>query len=140
MPPVLEVTTSPDADDIAALTEGLAQFNISAVGPSGREALAVIVRDGDTMLAGLAGYTAWGWLFVQQLWVAESTRSQGWAQRMLNAAESEAIRRGCHGAYIDTFNPVALKAYQRAGYTEFGRLPDFPQGRDRVWLKKKISS
>ncbi len=39
-------------------------------------------------------------------------------------------RRGCHGAYIDTFNPVALKVYQRQGYVPFGELADFPKGAD----------
>ena len=57
---------------------------------------------------------------------------------MLAAAEAEARDRGCHAAYIDTFNPVALKIYQRAGYVPFGALEDFPIGRTRTFLQKTL--
>jgi predicted GNAT family acetyltransferase len=57
---------------------------------------------------------------------------------MLAAAEVEAKARGCHGAYIDTFNPVALKVYRRAGYVPFGELRDFPKGRTRTFLQKSL--
>jgi hypothetical protein len=57
---------------------------------------------------------------------------------MLAAAEAEAKARGCRGAYIDTFSPVALKVYRRAGYEPFGELKDFPAGRTRVFLQKKL--
>ena len=88
--------------------------------------------------AGISGYTAWGWLYVQWLWIAEDQRGKGLAGQMLGAAESEAKRRGCHGSYIDTFNPVALKVYQRAGYVAFGTLADFPEGRTRTFLQKRL--
>jgi hypothetical protein len=39
-------------------------------------------------VAGLWGYTAWGWLYVQWLWVAETGREQGVAGRMLAAARA----------------------------------------------------
>lgn len=57
---------------------------------------------------------------------------------MLAAAETEAAARGCHGADIDTFNPVALKAYQRAGYAPFVVMPYFPKGRTRSFLSKSL--
>ena len=57
---------------------------------------------------------------------------------MLDAAEQEAVARGCRGAWIDTFNPTAAKVYQRQGYQPFGALPDFPVGRSRTFLQKKL--
>ena len=39
---------------------------------------------------------------------------------------------------IDTFNPKAAKAYERQGYWPFRVLPDFPVGRSRVFLQKKL--
>jgi predicted GNAT family acetyltransferase len=57
---------------------------------------------------------------------------------MLAMAEGEARSRGCHGAYIDTFNPVALRTYERAGYATFGTLDDFPFGRTRTFLQKRL--
>jgi GNAT superfamily N-acetyltransferase len=86
----------------------------------------------------MSGYTGWGWLFTQWLFVPESLRGQGIAGKMLDMAEAEAIARGCHGAWIDTFNPQALRAYQRQGYQVFGELPDFPVGRSRSFLQKRL--
>ena len=135
----LEVTDSPSAEALKRVGDALGAFNEGDVGPADRRALAVFVRDvDDTLVAGLSGHTAWGWLYVQWLWVAEDQRGHGLAGRMLFAAEDEARARGCHGAHIDTFNPHALGVYQRAGYTVFGSLPDFPKGRTRSFLSKTL--
>ena len=135
----LSVTAAPTSAETAAIGEGLAGFNEADAGPANRETLAVLLRDdAGAIVGGLLGYTAWGWLYVQWLWLSESQRGSGWAGRMLSAAESEARRRGCHGAYIDTFNPVALRVYRRQGYSVFGSLPDFPKGRTRTFLQKAL--
>ena len=133
------VTAEPAAADVAAVSQALAAFNEADVGPAGQRPLVVLVRDGTgTLVAGITGYTAWGWLYVQRLWVAEGQRGRGVAGRMLQRAEDEARRRGCHGAWIDTFSPVALGVYQRAGYAPFGALPEFPKGRTRTFLSKRL--
>jgi len=137
-PVTLTLTANPTEAELAAIGDGLTRFNDGDVGPSGRQALAVILREEEAIAGGLCGYTAWGWLYVQWLWLAESRRGMGWAGRLLETAETEARRRDCHGAYIDTFNPAALKAYQRAGYRPFGVLPDFPRGRARTFLQKPL--
>jgi GNAT superfamily N-acetyltransferase len=135
-----ETTDTADPADVAFIGSSLAAFNDADVGPSERRAIAVIVRDGEgSIVAGLSGYTAWGWMYVQWLWVAEAARRQGVARRMLAAAEEEAVRRGCHGALIDTFNPKAESIYKQQGYEVFGLLPDFPVGRSRLFLQKRLT-
>ncbi|TGQ38446.1 GNAT family N-acetyltransferase [Mesorhizobium sp. M00.F.Ca.ET.216.01.1.1] len=135
----LETTADPSPEELAFLGERLAAFNDSDVGASGRKTLAVFVRDENgKVVAGISGYTAWGWLYVQWLWVDERLRGEHLAGRMLDAAEREAVARGCHGSLIDTFNPKAAKAYERQGYRPFGVLPDFPVGRNRVYMQKKL--
>lgn len=135
----LTVTATPAPADLDRLGASLAAFNDADVGPAGRLPVAVFIHDrAGTMVAGLSGYTAWGWLYIQWLWIAESQRGQGLAGRLLAAAETEATTRGCHGAWIDTFSPTALKVYQRAGYVPFGALPEFPKGRTRTFLQKAL--
>lgn len=135
----LIVTATPTPAELETIGGGLTAFNESDVGPPERLALAVLVRnEAGTVLAGISGYTAWGWLYVQWLWVAEAQRGQGLAGKMLAAAEGEARTRGCHASYIDTFSPVALKTYERAGYVPFGKLDDFPKGRTRTFLQKPL--
>ncbi|RUW26061.1 GNAT family N-acetyltransferase [Mesorhizobium sp. M4B.F.Ca.ET.215.01.1.1] len=141
MKTTLETTADPSAQELAFLGEQLTAFNDADVGASGRKALAVFVRDeAGKVVAGISGYTAWGWLFVQWLWVDESLRGQHMAGQMLQAAEQEAVARGCHGAWIDTFNPKAARAYERQGYQRFGTLPDFPIGRSRIFLQKSLTA
>lgn len=110
----LETTANPLPEDLTFLAERLAAFNDGDVGASERKALVVFVRDEDcAVVAGISGYTAWGWLYVQWLWVDERLRGQHMAGKMLDAAEQEAMARGCRNAWIDTFNPNAAKVYQR---------------------------
>ena len=135
----ISVTDAPSVEQLDRIGKGLAAFNEADVGPADRRPLAVLVDAGGSNIAGLSGYTAWGWLYVQWLWIAEPHRGQGLAARMLQRAETEARRRGCHGAYIDTFNPQALHVYQKAGYAVFGTLPDFPPGRTRSFLAKDLA-
>ena len=135
----LTVTNAPSAEELSMIGESLQSFNEVDVGPSGRQGIAVVMRDErHAIVAGISGYTAWGWLYVQWLFVAETQRGQGLAGQMLTAAEVEGRARGCHSAYIDTFSPVALKTYQRAGYVPFGALEDFPIGRTRTFLQKRL--
>ncbi len=138
--PQLDLTDTPSDRDLAAISDGLTGFNAEDIGPSGRRALAILIRNDDgKAIGGLSGYTGWGWLFTQWLFVPEALRGQGMAGRLLEKAETEAVARGCHGAWIDTFNPQALRAYQRQGYAIFGELPDFPVGRSRFFLRKRLS-
>ncbi|NGP19009.1 GNAT family N-acetyltransferase [Devosia aurantiaca] len=135
----IEVTEVPSADDLELIGNSLADFNHNDVGPSNKLPLAVFLRaPGSVIVAGISGYTAWDWLYVQWLWVAEQHRGQKLAARMLAAAEAEARQRGCHGSYIDTFNSLALKTYQRSGYKPFGSLPNFLPGRTRTFLQKSL--
>lgn len=137
---MFEVTDAPPAEALETIGQGLTAFNAADVGPSERRPLAVLVGGPDAQgkRGGLSGYTAWGWLFVQWLWLPDDLRGRGLAGQLLAAAEEEARLRGCHGAWIDTFNPQARRAYERQGYEVFGELPDFPPGRSRVFLKKQL--
>ena len=139
---MFEVTDAPPTVALEAIGNGLTAFNAADVGPSERRPLAVLVGGPEAkgQRGGLNGYTGWGWLFVQWLWLPEDLRGRGLAGKLLQAAEDEARRRGCHSAWIDTFNPQARRAYERQGYQAFGELADFPIGRTRVFLKKSLAA
>ncbi|TIW20430.1 MAG: GNAT family N-acetyltransferase, partial [Mesorhizobium sp.] len=78
MKTTLEITAEPLPRDLAFLGESLTAFNDGDVGPSDRKPLVVFVRDEhDAVVAGISGYTAWGWLYVQWLWVDETLRGKG---------------------------------------------------------------
>ncbi|MCL6706978.1 GNAT family N-acetyltransferase [Pseudomonas sp. R2.Fl] len=128
--------TVPDADRDAIL-DALKAHNNAMLGPTDRRDLFIPLKDEDGKTdGGLVGYTGRGWLYVEMLFVPDRLRGQGLAGKLLRMAEDEARARGCKGAYIDTINPVARRAYERQGYEVFGTLENFTGEFSIVWLRK----
>ncbi|MBA1345836.1 N-acetyltransferase [Rhizobium sp. WYCCWR 11146] len=137
--PEFELTASPSPEELAVITDALSAFNNADLGPSDRRPLAVLIRDTDgKVTGGLSGFTAWGWLFTQMLYIPDTLRGTGLAGKLLAKAEDEARARGCRGAWIDTFSSKALHVYISQGYEVFGELQDFPEGRTRSFLRKNL--
>ena len=134
----LYVETDPTPGDVAAVVAGLVGFNTGHAGPEGWQRLAVLLRNADGgVAAGLLASTHWNWLFVSHLWVGEALRGQGIGRTLLEAAEQEAVRRGCEHAWVDTFSFQARGFYERLGWERFGQLADFPPGHTRYFLQKR---
>ncbi|WP_277183782.1 GNAT family N-acetyltransferase [Caballeronia sp. BR00000012568055] len=134
----VSVTDWIDASFEADVAGGLAAFNAAQFGPSGHRELAVSLYRDDEFVGGLAGFTAWEWLFVKWLWIREDARGAGLAAQALDAAEAEAKKRGCRAAWLDTLNPAARNVYLRHGYIVFGELPDFLKGHARYFMQKRL--
>ena len=135
----LHLEDSPALDDINAVERILGAYN-RQMGLPGWQSLTLVLRDATgTVVGGLRGNTGWEWLYVDTLAVAEELRGQDWGTRLLAAAEQEAVRRGCHSAYLDTFDFQALPFYQKQGYAIFGTLPHFPGEHTRYFLQKALS-
>ena len=67
--------------------------------------LFITLRDEENHIAGgLVARTRWGGLEVQYLWVSDDHRAQGFGRQLMLEAEKQAIQRGCHMAYVDTFS------------------------------------
>jgi GNAT superfamily N-acetyltransferase len=137
----IEVRDGAPEADAQVVQRGLIEHALaSGVEPRNYRLLAVVLRDdAGTVVGGLVGATVWGWLHVEELWVAERLRGHGWGTRMLERAEREAVQRGCHGAHLDTFDFQALDFYQRLGYEVFGALDDFPTGHVRYFVRKRLA-
>ncbi len=120
-----------------AILSGIKAHNDTLLGPTDRKDIYFpITADDGTVDGGLVGNTGRGWLYVELLFIPQRLRGQGMAGKLLALAEEEAKVRGCIGAYIDTINPVACRAYERAGYRVFGRIENFTKGLDICWLIK----
>ena len=136
----LSVESEPAEQDTAFIRTQLNEFNWSRVENDHYQPLAVFLRAaGSSIAGGLVGNTYWGWLHVSILWVAADLRQHGYGRTLLQAAEQEALRRGCHAAHLDTMSfHGALPFYQRQGYTVFGELHDLPTGHTRYFLQKTL--
>lgn len=136
----ISVEENPSPAELDVIERALVEHNEARSEPRNYTPLAVFLRNAEgQIVGGLRGLTVWGWLFVSQLWVAADLRGQDYGTRLMEAAEREAMTRGCHAAYVDTFSFLALDFYRKVGYTVFGTLEDFPKGHTRYFLKKVLT-
>lgn len=101
----LDVEDDPSEAEVGVLLGNLEQFNESQW-PRHQpwRPLGVFVRDRENIVAGLAGETYCGWLFIRYLWVSDSLRGQGVGRQLMDEAERRASERGCHSVWLDTFS------------------------------------
>jgi len=84
--------------------------------------LTLTLRDGDRIVAGIDGTTAYGWLLIKVLWVDTSLRGRQIGRGLVDRAIGIARTRGCHGAWLDTSDPGARVFYRKLGFVPFGTL------------------
>ena len=136
----ITLTDQPDPANAKFIEDGLAAYNLRFAPPYGTQRLAVLLHDADGKLAGgLLGLTWWGWLRIDIMWLDEAVRGQDWGTRLMQAAEAEAIRRGCHHVFLDTLSFQALPFYLKLGYIVFGQLDDLPMGHSMYFMQKQLS-
>src|SRR6187455_321901 len=108
----IEIEPSPSEQTLEIVRAGMRRFIESHVPWAEYSDIALIARSDDGAVIGAAlGETGRGWLHVSVVWVEERERGQRLGTQLVNAMEVEAIRRGCHGAYLDTFSYQARPFY-----------------------------
>ena len=95
--------------------------------------------DGDTWLGGLVARFGTHWVFVELLSVAASARGRSVGRELMQQVEDEARSRGLAGIWLDTYSFQAPGFYRRLGFTEFGRIDDYPPGQSRIFLQKRLA-
>ena len=141
MTPTLTLLDRSDPAAAQAIHSLLLTFNNETSGYmfDGR-AVVITVADpaSNRILGGLWGSTAYGYLHVDMLVLPESLRRQGIGTDLMRKAEQEAVRRGCHGSYLETFDFQARGFYEKLGYTLFGQLENTPPGHTRYFMKRSL--
>ncbi|WP_244479775.1 GNAT family N-acetyltransferase [Methylobacterium sp. Leaf94] len=121
-----------------AILAPLVAYNEAQVPGGDWGLLALTVRDADgAIVGGLWGRHGYGMLFVELLALGPA-RGQGLGRRLMRQAEAEARRRGLSGIWLDTWTFQAPGFYARLGFTECGRITDYPPGHDRIFFVKRF--
>ncbi len=136
----LELSDVADEEVRKLIVAPLVEYNTSQAGPGNGRPLVITMKDeSEQIVGGLWGYTGYEWLFTQLLVVPSSQRGSGVGTKLMLMAESEAMRRGCIGAWLDTFEFQARGFYERIGYECFAELQNYPTGYSRYFLKKALN-
>ena len=114
-------------------------LNVQTTGIDDGKALRFAYRAGNDLLAGLAGWTWGGSGYIEFLWVREDMRGQGLESSLLISAEDEAVSRGCHQMLLSTHTFQAPGMYAHRGYTEYGKISNYPQGHAQMHLVKRLA-
>ena len=133
------VEDDPDPRDIERLEAEIRREASAAMGLGDEVELAIFVRDGGRVVAGIAGWTWGDCCELQSLWVEPSLRGHGLAARLIAAAENEAAARGCSQTVHFTYDFQARALYERNGYELVGRVEGFPTGTDVLWYHKLLT-
>ena len=130
----------PSESEAEAICAGLRRFNSEVIGAHDFKPLWLAAHAADgRLIGGAVGYVGLGWLHLEALWVEQTARGRGLGAALLARIEASAIESGAHAAHLDTFDWQAEGFYLKQGYREFGRLEDFPRGRQRLFLQKRLS-
>ena len=133
------ITDDGNERDIHEIHEMLREYNHSHREASQSVPIGVFLEDGSgRKLGGLTGETFGNWLCIQYLFVSERLRGQGIGSRLLAAAESEALQRGCRYAFVDTFSFQAPTFYENHGYCEVFTLENYPYTGKRHYYTKEL--
>jgi GNAT superfamily N-acetyltransferase len=138
--PVVELCNDDECQELEAfLVERIYQFNAQATGYFDGRLLAGRLRsEAGEVIAAFTGHTWGGCCVLAHLWVHEVHRGRGLGQAMLQAAESEAARRGCEQVVLATHSFQAPAFYERVGYERHAVIRGQPKGHANIVFVKRL--
>jgi len=113
--------------------------NLPVIGAPDYRPVVLLAKREEDLVGGLSGYSLYGWLHVEVVWVEEAERRRGIGRGLMTQAEEVARQRNCAGIYLDTFDFQAPGFYERLGYRCFAQLPNWAHGHDRLSYRKFLS-
>jgi len=135
----LSVEDAPSEADVAFVRDQLHAYNIATTSYADYRPLAIFLRDdAGAVIAGLTGFTWGGTLKIECLWVHEDERGRDVGSHLVQAAEREAIARGCKQAVLDTHSFQAPGFYPRLAYIQCGLAEDWPVGFQHHYFHKRL--
>jgi len=129
----------PDPLDIEFLEAQIRREASAATGLGEEVELAIVLREGGAIVAGISGWTWGDCCELQNLWVDPAHRGRGLATQLIVAAEAEAAARGCSQTVHLTYDFQARALYEKVGYELVGRVEGFPSGTDLLWFRKGLT-
>ena len=140
MPVEIQLSENATEEERLGILTPLLAHNLANGGDDAHETFALVLRDPDSneVIGGLYGKVSYRWLLIDLVSVPESMRGQGIGEQLMRMAEEVARMKNCTGIWLETFSFQAPGFYQKLGYSEFGRLADYPPGHTRFYYQKSL--
>ena len=137
MPDALNIAIEPPDEAVAEqIHAGLGAFNRRIPG-SERQPFNVALRDSDGRLQGaLLASVRFDVMNIQDLYIEEPHRRDGYGAQLIAIAEEEALRRGARLACVMTFSWQARPFYEKQGYVVYAEI-SYLGGRHTLYSLKK---
>ena len=137
----IQVTESPNAEDIDALKRGMREYELSVIPDLPDEAediqfCAFAKNESDEVVGGIKAAIYWDGLEIDILWVKHEYRRKGIASDLVQRAEHAAVEHGAVVAHLKTV--MAKEFYENLGYSVYGVLEDRPKGTSLYHMKKRL--
>lgn len=132
------VDYSPTEVDNAVVREGIIAFNETIVGERDKAFSIFLKNNLGKVFGGIQAFLGTESIYIDILWVEKNLQKQGYGTKLLNAAESEAIKNGCIFSTVDTFDFQAESFYLKNDYERIGELKNYWLGHSKIFLKKSL--
>jgi hypothetical protein len=129
-----------ETHDSNVIRHSLKEQDQASAGETGYRALQVLLRGSNQeVVGGVLGVTFWEYLQINTIWIHPRHRDQSHLTRMFDVAEGEAARRRCTHVILSVYSFQELLSFcQTRGYEVYGVLEDYPAGRQRFSLRKRL--
>ena len=110
-------TLNPSAEDIDFLYQGIYEEAKKKKGMRPNVPFGFFLKDekGHTV-GGLNGFCYYGCLYMDQLYIEEQYRGQGWGTKLVQAAEDFGHAQNCKIFHVTTMDWEARGFYEKLGY------------------------
>lgn len=137
----IELSWDVNEADHQAILKPLRAYNVANGGAPAHENFALLLRDSasNEVIGGLHGAIAYQWMHIEHLFVPEQVRGQGTGSQLMKMAEDVARQKACIGIWLDTSSFQAPHFYQKLGFSEFGKITDYPPGHALHFFQKRLN-
>ncbi|MGX5845096.1 GNAT family N-acetyltransferase [Mesorhizobium sp. ArgA1] len=138
MDTIIELRDHPSDSDRKIISDALEVYSARKAIPYNPEPVAFMIKDPESgnTIGGLWGKFYYDWLYIELIFVPQQCRGRGFGAKLVSSVEDWALRRGCIGVWLDTYEFQAPGFYRSLGYESFGCLPDYPRGFGRYFFRK----
>ena len=124
-----------------AILRFLANGNEQAGFPRNAQVMSAALRNPENAVeGGVKAQAFWGWLYIEMISVSSRWQGHGFGRRLLASAEDWGRSCGCTNAWVMTMSFQARGFYEKAGYSVFAELPNYPDDHSRYFLRKSLGS